>query len=475
MRMANDTFYVEIVRGILATDFTLLTPADSTTLLVAGSPAQTVDIRWTPTTTNGSTPIYEFLLDNVGGDFMPPALFIPSNLSGTDTVLTLTYGQLDAALANLGLNIGDTLNAIWTVRAISSGDTLMADTVFSINLVRGALFAGDFNLTSPASGTIVNLQGLAASTPINITWDSLDANGPVIYTWLATTPAGTFNIPLLAVLSNNSGADTVLTLTAGQIENVLDTLNIEGGDTATFQWTVIGLVGTDTAYAADTFAVSFVRAITFSAFNLIAPANNISLTVAGLPTDEVNISWDSTMVNNANATTYSFLLDSLNGNFAPLPLLILPSNNGGQDTVLTVTMAALDLALSNLGVAVGDSLVGKWTVRAANGGQTAYAADTFNITLIRGVLTGLSQRMEAATNIEVYPNPAADFINIELSGLPAGGATATMIDVSGRALLSQRVGEGTSRLSVAGLPAGTYFLKLQSSKGQTVRKVVVTQ
>ncbi len=125
------------------TPFTLIAPADGTLLDVTGAGTQTVNISWNATTpTPAATVNYDWLLDAQGGNFSNPLATISA---GTNTSLTLDYTTIDALLASLGFNIGDTAFTSWTVRASAPGAVLDATAAFDLDLIRSGL--------TPASGS----------------------------------------------------------------------------------------------------------------------------------------------------------------------------------------------------------------------------------------------------------------------------------------------------------------------------------
>lgn len=74
-----------------------------------------------------------------------------------------------------------------------------------------------------------------------------------------------------------------------------------------------------------------------------------------------------------------------------------------------------------------------------------------------GTVSGLNQELNISNGVSVYPNPAST--EIRLSGLPAEMQiyTASIIDMSGRIVSSQKMYEGTA-LNIANLPAGAYTI-----------------
>ncbi|GEM_PF-232343 len=142
-------YQADIIAGSTPVDtfrnFSLLTPANNTTLVINGSAGQTVDITWQRTFTSSliSPPVsYTWLLDLPNGDFSAPLASMPSNAGGFDTSLTLTFGMIDTLLQNNGVNVGVTVPLKWTVRASQTGGapSKLATVPFNITLTRGQVF-----------------------------------------------------------------------------------------------------------------------------------------------------------------------------------------------------------------------------------------------------------------------------------------------------------------------------------------------
>ena len=121
--------------------FALLSPPNNTLLNLQGPGATTVQAIWEPA---GPGAVYTWMLDAPTGNFTNPLAALPSNNGGSDTVITLTYTDIDLLLASLSVNVGDTVHLKWTVRATTASDTLFADQEFNISIVRGQVVVTQF-------------------------------------------------------------------------------------------------------------------------------------------------------------------------------------------------------------------------------------------------------------------------------------------------------------------------------------------
>ena len=75
-----------------------------------------------------------------------------------------------------------------------------------------------------------------------------------------------------------------------------------------------------------------------------------------------------------------------------------------------------------------------------------------------------------ASNISLYPNPAATSVTI--SGID-GPATVTMVDLNGRQSGQWQVSDGTLTIDLTGYAKGAYFVRIAGEHAVAVRKLVV--
>ncbi|MBK9275332.1 MAG: T9SS type A sorting domain-containing protein [Flavobacteriales bacterium] len=101
---------------------------------------------------------------------------------------------------------------------------------------------------------------------------------------------------------------------------------------------------------------------------------------------------------------------------------------------------------------------------STNGGQL--------ILLGYWITTGIPQ-FDHGSQIAVFPNPASDLVQVDLSDRP-GQMQVAIIDASGRTVLSEAlVGGGLSVLQVAGLTSGAYCLRVMGDGDVTHGRLVI--
>lgn len=164
----------------------------------------------------------------------------------------------DTATSYAGVAVGGPLGGVnIDVRDFGFFETFMVKANFG-DVVPNVLSA--YGLANPADGAIVDISGNPNQLAV-IDWDasSSSTGDPIDYTWVIDAPGGDFSNPLAAIASDNSGADTTLTLSFGQIDGLLNSLGVAIGDTAFIDWTVVANSFAAQLWASDTFTVGLIR------------------------------------------------------------------------------------------------------------------------------------------------------------------------------------------------------------------------
>jgi hypothetical protein len=68
--------------------------------------------------------------------------------------------------------------------------------------------------------------------------------------------------------------------------------------------------------------------------------------------------------------------------------------------------------------------------------------------------------LESDVNIDVYPNPANDKVNIRFSDMPESGSTLSLFDISGKQLISEKVEGEVTTMDVQNLQPGVYIIQV---------------
>ncbi len=212
--------------------FDLRSPDPGTILEVKGDPSQNFGSWWTAVDSDFDFS-YIWYLDHIDGDFTQPLLELHTDIN----VMLVPYDDLDQVLDNQGINIHDTLQGKWTVKATTGSLNVWAEEPFSIQLVRGDIttnlngvddtFPGQIflhqNFPNPVNRetaitfslpraehvqlSIYNIMGHEVKRLVNgtlsagehkISWDASDS-GSGVYIYRLTTSSGSVARLLMVV------------------------------------------------------------------------------------------------------------------------------------------------------------------------------------------------------------------------------------------------------------------------------------
>ncbi|MCG9879192.1 MAG: T9SS type A sorting domain-containing protein, partial [Bacteroidia bacterium] len=203
---------------------------------------------------------------------------------------------------------------------------------------------------------------------------------------------------------------------------------------------------------------------TLTSFELLTPTNNARVEVKKASTDPIVITWESSNT----ASLYTWFLDVPSGNFAT-PVVKLNSDANGTDTKLTLTSGTVDAVAEGAGVAEGDSIDLKWTVRAYEGTDSLTANTAFGIRVVRAKSVGMKELTKDAS-ILVYPNPAKESVQIT-SSLNLNGAQIEFTNLQGVRVLSTTY--NGSEIALNGLAPGVYMVSVQTTETYSTYKLIV--
>ncbi len=99
-----------------------------------------------------------------------------------------------------------------------------------------------------------------------------------------------------------------------------------------------------------------------------------------------------------------------------------------------------------------------------------------DMTINRTTTTGVNEYSQNADLINVYPNPAIEFVNIDLNEFSDKVNSISVLNVQGQQISSTKVSnEKTLKLPLQGLSDGVYFIQIQSTQGILTKKIFISQ
>jgi len=235
--------------------FSLKAPGSGTSLILnAATPAATVDITWNPSTPGLHTqPTYKWVAAlKATGNLDNPVISIPSANNGMDTRLTLTYKQLDSALKAAGIADGAKADLIWSIQADNGSTKLIAQNMFNLSVTRFKDGAAPFSILGPSSSNaVLSINPTSTTDNLKFNWTKSSAanTGTVKYrVYFYKDDAS--STPVFSMLSNNSGTDSLLTISYKDFSDSLVTHGLTDPSTvANLKWNVAAISGTWTQWS----------------------------------------------------------------------------------------------------------------------------------------------------------------------------------------------------------------------------------
>ncbi|MGH2575410.1 MAG: T9SS type A sorting domain-containing protein, partial [Ignavibacteria bacterium] len=202
-------------------------------------------------------------------------------------------------------------------------------------------------------------------------------------------------------------------------------------------------------------------------FNMVSPPQFTRMYTSPTDTTSIHFIWTRTV--NLPEIRYRWFLYNFNLSLNYNQL----SNNSGVDSVYSIRISKIDSIISSWGTQTGDSLRGRWTLRAYSqldsiGPQTNY----FLITFIRSVIGINPISTEVPKDFYInqnYPNPFNPLTKIRF-GLPKSAyVKITVYNVLGKEisiLVNQKLEAGSYETDWDGSnhSSGIYFYKIESEE-----------
>ncbi|MES2691577.1 MAG: T9SS type A sorting domain-containing protein [Bacteroidota bacterium] len=207
-----------------------------------------------------------------------------------------------------------------------------------------------------------------------------------------------------------------------------------------------------------------------TAYNLTTPSNNQLTLIKGVGSQTVNFNWDISNTTGFGNLTYTVKLvkrEAANFN-TPLATYTTTGKPGKA-----VSYDIINTLLEANNYEIEDTAYLKWTVEADLNGTKKAASDTFNVSWIYGQVTGVKEVANVSQYLTVFPNPTSDVLNINMD-VKAGNASAyTLVDLTGRTLISGNATDNAFSVRVDNVNPGLYFMHVTLKDGSIATKRVV--
>ena len=108
------------------------------------------------------------------------------------------------------------------------------------------------------------------------------------------------------------------------------------------------------------------------------------------------------------------------------------------------------------------------------GNRNVNNPDTITIT-IDATRLGINNQIVSPSALNLYPNPATNYLNIEASQIGFEPVRALIYNSLGKLVSEQAISSGTAKLPVYDLPKGVYILKMSNSNNREAVKQFVKE
>lgn len=462
------------------------------------------------------------------------AIVIAATVSSTDATCTAANGSLTAVPTN-GTS-PYTYN--WSGSQTGSTATNLAAGNYTVTITDAVGCTGATNATVTATVLTLSTTTNATSATCTASNGSVSVavnNGtsPYTYVWsnggntdvVNNQPAGSYTVTAtdangcsatasVDVLTDNvilslttSTTETGCTTSAGTatVDNVTD-----GTAPYTYLWSDASTNATATALAAGGYQVTVTDA------NGCSATAGVTVGTAALPTatataTDVDCSGgatggaDVTLSGAATPVTYLWSNGATTQSIANLAAgsynVTATDDNGcsvtasvtvNEPTALAVTASVSNATNGNNG-AVNINVTGgspaysyNWSNSAVTEDISGLGAGTYTVTVTDNngctatatytlVSVGLANT-DAASVVKLFPNPATDVVQLQISLVQSDDLTVQLADVTGKLVMEQYLGEVKDKafvLNLSTIASGVYYIRISGNNVNTVQRLVI--
>ncbi|HMG82995.1 MAG TPA: Ig-like domain-containing protein [Ferruginibacter sp.] len=390
-----------------------------------------------------------------GVSVTPPTASITTS---TTTQLTATVAPATATNKNVTWSSSNTAIATVSSTGLVTAVTAGTATITVTTADQGKTAASVITVTNPivtvtgvsvtpptasiTTSTTIQLTATVApatATNKNVTWSSSNTTiATVSSTGLVTAvTAGTATITVTTADQGKMATSVIIvtnpivnapvisytgttTICAGQ--SILLVSSVSSGN----QWYKNGVIITGATANTLQVTASGIYTVVATAGGITSPASaGVTITILPVPTAPViSESQDSTLVSSA-----------------------VSNNQWYVDTAMIAGQTSQQY---------GPAATGSYAVTTTQNGCTSLLSNEFYFSKIE--------------RVSIYPNPATDFITVNFNG--NGPFTVTMFSSAGKEVLSAVIVQSGSKLNIAALHRGIYFVKIFDESIQSVIKIV---
>ncbi|WP_292487827.1 T9SS type A sorting domain-containing protein [Methanohalobium sp.] len=90
------------------------------------------------------------------------------------------------------------------------------------------------------------------------------------------------------------------------------------------------------------------------------------------------------------------------------------------------------------------------------------------------VSTAVDEMSESAMDVQIYPNPVNDILNVKFKNMVDQTIQVRLVDLTGKTILTREFSDpsNTQRLNLSPVTSGTYMLEVNAGQKRKVFKIV---
>lgn len=372
----------------------------------------------------------------------------------------LTFGNTTTTSVTISGLAASTLYD-WRVRTTcAGGNSAFTQAQFTTAAAPGCGTAFEPNETQATAATIN--AGVANSAAITTTTDN-------DYFKIVTTATSNNTFSLVGP----SGVDFDMTvfnsagtqIGSGTSSTATETVNLTNQAAGTYYVRVFGYNGANSA-SCYTLTVT-TTTVTGCASTL---DNSTNGTITGAAVIPFNTDVKGLISPTGDNDYYRFVITT--GGTATVTLTTLPAD---YDLTI-VNSAGTQLAISQNGSTTSETISRTYTagtyyarVYGYNGANNATSCYTLRVALGTASKDDPALTIANAFKVNVYPNPAQQSLNVNISGNNEKKEIA-VFDINGKMVMKQPVIQAATQLNLSRIAGGMYYLKIMSAEGKTLHQ-----
>ncbi len=433
---------------ITFSDASTNSPTSWTWSFPGGSPASSTSQNPAVTYTAAGTYTVSHAAANAAGTSTTITQTITVSPSPTISVTTATVCR--GSSATISASGATTYN--WNTGATTASITVtptVTTNYFVAGITAGCSDTKTLSVTVKATPTIAATSKTVCTGSVA----TLTASGATSYTW--NTGATTSSITVTPTVATNYTVAGTNTLGCTNTKTLSVTVNALPNVASTSATICAGSTTTLTASGANTYTWN-TGTVSFKL--IVSPTSYTTYTVTGTSSlGCVKTSTSSVYTNTLPAVTLS-AFGPLCVNNAPVTLNGNPT--GGIFSGTGVSGNNFDPAVSNTGT---------FTVTYNYSdmfGCSAIDTKTVSVSLCTGVA-----ELQGST-FSVYPNPAKDVVHVIMDAALISNTTIELYDAIGKLILTEKVFNAQTVISIKTLPKGIYTIRIISADGHQSKRII---